>query len=411
MRKQIALLSLVVAICLLAPAVGVAATRITICGWRPEDAVVWTSKIIPAFEAQNPGITVDFQPYKNTEYDTIVRTSLQGRMGPDIVQVRPYGAYRSLYEAGYLTRLDDKIQSLRAFPEDSLCAFAASKGEHIYAVPATKNVTAVFYNKSIFDKHYLAVPATAAEFTKLLTGLKAKGVVPFAVGSRDGWTLSLMHSVFGPNVYGGDKFVADLVSGKATLRSKEFVDSISALKDLSPYFPPNYTGVSYEDTRVMFLNGMAAMFIGGSYEVGYFLDKNPSFPLGVFAAPTPNGPGIGSTWVGGGYGLNANSGNKDAALKFLNFIAAGEFGQILADELLQVPAAPSAKLSHPVVKELHSISIQRATPYLAVVYLNAGLPSGKKLLEDGLQAMFLGQMAPAEVAANIDKGISAWFGK
>lgn len=47
-----------------------AATELTVWSWRTEDKAFYESQIVK-FEAKNPGITVKFTPYLNTEYNAI----------------------------------------------------------------------------------------------------------------------------------------------------------------------------------------------------------------------------------------------------------------------------------------------------------------------------------------------------
>ncbi len=65
-----------------------AATELTFWSWRTEDKAFYESQI-KLFQAKNPGITVKFTPYLNTEYNAIVSTALTAGKGPDIVTASP----------------------------------------------------------------------------------------------------------------------------------------------------------------------------------------------------------------------------------------------------------------------------------------------------------------------------------
>ncbi len=52
-----------------------AASEITFWSWRTEDKAFYEGQIVK-FQAKNPGITVKFTPYLNTEYNAIVSTAL-----------------------------------------------------------------------------------------------------------------------------------------------------------------------------------------------------------------------------------------------------------------------------------------------------------------------------------------------
>ena len=48
---------------------------LTVESWRNDDLAIWQEKIIPAFEAKNPGIKVVFAPTAPTEYNAALNAS------------------------------------------------------------------------------------------------------------------------------------------------------------------------------------------------------------------------------------------------------------------------------------------------------------------------------------------------
>lgn len=54
---------------------------LTIESWRNDDLPIWQEKIIPAFEAKNPGIKVVFSPTAPTEYNAALNTKLDAGHG------------------------------------------------------------------------------------------------------------------------------------------------------------------------------------------------------------------------------------------------------------------------------------------------------------------------------------------
>ena len=97
--------------------------------------------------------------------------------------------------------------------------------------------------------------------------------------------LPIFHSVIGAGTYGGNAFVEGILSGETTFEDPAFVESLQAVKDVQPFLPPDVTAVSYTDSQNLFVNELAAMFPGGSWEGAFFLDQNPELDLGVFAVP------------------------------------------------------------------------------------------------------------------------------
>src|SRR5271154_5341587 len=58
--------------------------------WRNDDADIWNSQIIPAFNKHYPDITVEFSPIAPTEYDAALNARLAGGTAGDLITCRPF---------------------------------------------------------------------------------------------------------------------------------------------------------------------------------------------------------------------------------------------------------------------------------------------------------------------------------
>ena len=71
---------------------------LTIESWRNDDLAIWQEKLIPAFEAKNPGIKVVFAPSAPTEYNAALNAKLDagsaGRCRADSALVRLHNPFR-----------------------------------------------------------------------------------------------------------------------------------------------------------------------------------------------------------------------------------------------------------------------------------------------------------------------------
>ena len=141
MRKWIMILACLVLVCTLflgLAGVGSAAAKkdvtLTFWSWRTEDVDAYT-KFIQVFNKKNPNINVKFIPYKNTEYNTILSTALQGGSGPDIMQLRAYGGMEPLANAGYLRALDGLVPEMKGFDTNVLQGARSRKDQKIDGVP------------------------------------------------------------------------------------------------------------------------------------------------------------------------------------------------------------------------------------------------------------------------------------
>lgn len=381
--------------------------KLTMGSWRTEDTAVY-AKVIAEFNKKYPNIEIEFAPTKNTEYNTVLSTQLQAGEGPDIIHLRPYAAGIALGDAGYIEPING-LPGLDAFPADVMAA-ATGKDGKVYGVPMALNTVAVMYNKKIFSDNNLQAPQTWDDFLKLCQTLKDKGITPFGFGAKDGWILSMTQGAIGPAAYGGNDFAAKLTKGEAKFTDQPYVDSISIMNDLTPYFPDKFTGIAYEDMRTMFATGQAAMYILGDFDVSVIQGLNPDIDLGVFPIPSKIGgsPTV-TTYVDGSYAVNAKSKHIEEAKKFLEFAATTDFGNLFANEMKRVSPIPGVTVNDPVISQFAQLATSSATPYLMVTNFNAGNPTTKSTLETSLQAMYLGQSDAKKVAEDVQKSADTWF--
>jgi raffinose/stachyose/melibiose transport system substrate-binding protein len=381
---------------------------ITVWSWRTED-VTGYEKIFETF-TEDTGIEVEFKAHLNTEYDTILETALKGGKGPDVMQLRAYGGLQQHIDAGYLVPLDGEIERLDEFSPQALAGAEGLKDGRIYGVPFAIQTLQVFYNKAIFAENDIEVPETYEEFTAAADKLKSAGITPIAAGGGDTWTLPILHSVVGAEVYGGDGFVDGILSGDEDFTSPEFVESVEAISDLTPYLPEEPAGVAYTDTQILFTQEQAAMFIGGSWEAGYFSSTNPDLDFGTFPMPSrEGGEGLVSWFTDGSYGVNAQSPKTEEAQQLVEWMASEEYGQQFVDELNQISPVPGVEFDDPVLQEMVADYESAHTPYLLLVYFRYGDPTGTDLIGEDIQKMMLGDLSPQEVGASLDKGVSQWF--
>ncbi|MBS4189957.1 extracellular solute-binding protein [Bacillus sp. FJAT-49705] len=380
---------------------------LSIGSWRTEDTAGY-AKVIEAFNKQYPDIKVEFKPSKNTEYNTILNTALQSGEGPDIFHLRPYAPGIALADAGYIEPLDG-LEGLDAFPETALAASKGSDGKQ-YGVPLNMSTTQMFYNKKIFSDLGLEVPKTWDEFIALNEKIKKEGIIPIALGTKEGWLLSAAHGIIGPAHYGGNDFVEKITKGETDFKSAEFVNSIKAMDELKAYFPDNYEGLGMEDIRTLFFTGKAAMFPMGSWEIEVLRSMNPDLELGFFPMPSAVGKDATITaWVDGSFAVNANSKHKEEAKKFLQFLTTKEFGEPFTKEFKMISANPEVKSDDELVNSLSEAVSKISTPYMMVVYFAGGNPTSKATLELELQGMYLGQQTPEGVAGKVQENAETWY--
>src|SRR5690606_28185800 len=286
----------------------------------------------------------------------------------DIVHLRAYGGMEPLAQAGYLVRLDDKVPALADFDPGILAGATNRADGGVYGVPFALQTVQVLYNVDMFERLGLEEPQTWDEFFQSRTG------------------------------------------GRTDFTDRRFAAALERMVSLRPYLAQNYMGVGYTDMQSMFAFEQAGMFIAGSYELGILKQLNPLLRVGAFPVPG-DAPGEGriSYYVDGSYGINAASPNQEAALRFIEFLASQEYGQMFSDELQQISAVPGVTPTSPELSEIVGLMNEVGTPYLMLTAFRFGQPSGSTLLQNEMQAVLAGDKSVADAVANIQRGVAEWY--
>jgi len=384
---------------------------LSVWSWRTEDVAAYKS-IFAVYEKQHPGTKVDFKAFKNTEYNLILTTGLAGASGPDVAQVRSYGQLQPTIASKSLLPLDGVVD-LSSWDANVVKSAKGKDDGKLYAVPLAQQTLQMFYNKDLFAKNGLTAPKTWADFLAVNAKLKKAGITPLAVGAKDSWTLPMLHQVLAAPRFGGTAFETAVTTGKKTFTDPDWVASVDVVNKLKPSMPQSVVGVAYTDAQILFTSGKAAMFPGGSFELGFFQKQNPALKMGVFQVPAPVGsPSMEPVTTGyadGAFGVSAKSDAQVASKDLVKWMATKEFGQLVADKVKQLSAVPGVSYSDPLMAQMKANYTKSPTPYLLLVDFRYGAPSGTEVLGTGIQEVLLGKKTPAKVSADLQTGVSQWF--
>lgn len=386
--------------------------KLVFTSWRTED-IERMNRINAQFTKENPNIEIDFQPVKDTEYDAQLKQSLAAGVGADVIYLRSYDSGYQIYKTNSLMELNNVLPELKDFPSAAVAAWATPDNVS-YGIPAAGVVHGVYYRKSIFDKYGLEVPATWDEFMNVCETLKNGGETVFAQGTKDNWMLyEVMFSGLGANFYGGEKARQALINKTAHFTDDNFVLAMKKMKELQPYFPKGYEGIDYVTMQQMFGTGNAAMFMGGSWEIGIFEDLGGLDDVGYFAPPLPQ---KGDTLqycfhVDSGIGFNKNTKHPEELKTYMKWLVSSEYAQLFMNELpgffSYTPG--SYTLSNDLAKQMQSY-VAQSVPTVRTVWekLSAQAPSGNELVGEAVQMMYANKVTPEEACKLIDDGLS-WY--
>ena len=138
--------------------------------WRNDDADIWNSKIIPAFNKHYPDIKVEFAPLAPTEYNAALNARLDGGTAGDLISCRPFDASLTLYQKHQLDSVND-LKGMENFSDTAKAAWSTDDGKTTFCVPMASVIHGFIYNKDAFKKIGAAEPKTMAEFHAILDKL------------------------------------------------------------------------------------------------------------------------------------------------------------------------------------------------------------------------------------------------
>lgn len=387
---------------------------LTLSSWRTED-VAQMNRINALFTNAHPDITITFQPFTATGYDSITLNKLENGTGADIIFLRSYDKGRTLYDGGYLSDLTGVIPNLSSFSPVAVKAWSTESGI-IYGVPSAGVTHGIYYQKSIFEKYNIQEPATWDEFIAACEKLLLGGETVIAQGALDAWTLNfVVYSGLGANFYGGEASRQALMARDMKMTDPKFTDAFQAVLSLRKYMPKGYQSLGYDSSRQLFASGGAAMFIGGSWEISVFEALGAgSSKIGWFAPPVKKaGDKLQYCFhVDAGIGLNKNSKNREAATEYIKWVSGSGYARSIMAELpgffSYTPG--TLTLSNPLAQEMFDAAgTASLTVRLMSEKLNAQSPTGDALMDEVLKGMMLGSFTPETAADYVQEQLDTWY--
>jgi raffinose/stachyose/melibiose transport system substrate-binding protein len=387
---------------------------LTIESWRNDDLSIWQDKIIPAFEAQNPGITVKFTPSAPAEYNAVLNSKLDAGSAGDLITCRPFDASLSLYDKGQLASLAD-LEGMKNFSDVAKSAWITDDGKNPFCVPMASVIHGFIYNADAFKELGIEVPTTEAEFFAALDKIKEDGsYLPMAMGTNDQWEAATMgYNNIGPNYWKGEEGRTALIRGEQKLTDEAWIAPYRQLAKWKDYLGDGFEAQTYPDSQNLFTLGRAAIYPAGSWEISGF-NTQADFKMGAFFPPVPNAGDecYISDHTDIGLGMNAATENAEAAKTFLNWVGTSEFASLYANALpgfFPLSDAP-VTLEDPLAQEFISWrgkcnSSIRSTYQI----LSRGTPNLENETWNASVAAIKGTETPEAAGARLQEGLASWY--
>ncbi len=225
-----------------------------------------------------------------TNAKAVLATRLTGGDPPDSFQVHAGLEVQKYDPAKYLEPLDALFKSEgweKVFPAGLLTLLRYQA--HYWSVPVNiHRANVMWYSKKVFADNYLTPPKTFDEFFKVADALKARGIVPFVLGDKEGWEAghafeAVLIGTLGANGYRG------LWTGKTQWTDAKVTQALNTYKRMLTYINTDHAALTWDGAGQYLIDGKGAMEIMGDWENGWFQSKNYS---DYGWAPPPGNAGV-----------------------------------------------------------------------------------------------------------------------
>jgi len=297
------------------------------------DLTVYYKPLIEAYQAKNPNVKIELVDLGSADYSTVLLTQLSGGADLDVIAIKDMPGYANLIRQNRLEPLNSFISSagINTAQYNGVVEQVTVNG-NIYELPFRMDFWLTFYNKDIFDK--AGVPYPTNDMT-----LDQYDALARRVTSGSGAT-----KIYGAHYHTWRSAVQlfAILDGKNTIvdGTYEFLAPTyeRVLKQQDDGIVRSYTDLRTSGTHYsgVFFNSQAAMLTMGSWFIPTQIDQvakgeATSKNWGLVKYPHPDGVAAGTT-LGTITGISVNraSKNKDAALKFMQFLTGPDGASVLA---------------------------------------------------------------------------------
>lgn len=302
--------------------------------------------LIPAFEAENPGIKVNAVSHEWAELHDKVLVSANSNALPDVARC-DIAWLPEFQKMGILVALDEEMADFTDVSGQLLdsAMSTAMIGGHYYALALNTNSKIVFYNTAMLEAADVKVPTTMDEWVeaiKKLSGENANGqqVWGWNEPALAGWNICPFIWSFGGSLTNEDQTAATgYINSPATVKAIEtFAELVKA---------GGITGFNAGDIPMTdgFGTGRYAMMLEGPWKSAELAGAYPDVAYGT--APIPAGEGGSISVLGGEDIAMFNSANKEAAWKFMQFMTS-EYAETEMAKCGQIPVNKAALESETV---------------------------------------------------------------
>lgn len=293
--------------------------------------------VINAFEAQNPGIKVNYST--SADFNTVLNVRVQSGDYPDVAAIPQPGVMKDLAAQGALAPLSaSTVSNIQKNYAPAWADLGRGNDRKIYGVFHRVNVKGlVFYNKPAFEAAGYKVPKTWVELQALTKSMESSKSAPWCVGMESGAATGWVATDWLENIMLRTQPVAaydNWITGKLPFSSPEVKNAFNIVNEIWNN-PKAVYGGRNAIAATSFLASTKGLFTApqqcwlhmqGSFATDFMQDnikKDLDSNVGVFVLPMINTKLPVTIEVGGDQFVSFKGKNRPEVQKFLAFLATG----------------------------------------------------------------------------------------
>lgn len=254
-----------------------------------------------------------------TNAKAVLATRLQGGDPPDSFQVHAGLEVEKYEPSTYLQPIDEMFDPA-VFPQD-LLDLLLYEG-HYWTMPVNIHRSNVlWYNPGLLEANNVAVPTTMEEFFAACEVLEAAGLIPIAMGTKDGWEAAHVFESFLPATLGADAY-RGLWTGEVSWEDPGVTQALEDFLTMMEYVNSDHAALTWDAAGEYIIADQAVFMIMGDWAAGWFASKGYA-DFGW--APPPGTQGI-FVALSDAFSLPKNAPNEQAAIHWLE-VAGSKAGQ------------------------------------------------------------------------------------
>lgn len=218
-------------------------------------------------KTQFPDYDISFSFIKGDiqSYQTKIKVLLSSNNKPDVFFSNGDGFSKELLSANVVQPVDKYLNELKFWDMVIPSAKVDGYDGHIYAVPFEEVCYQMIeINSALFEQNNIKPPTNFDELKIAVSTFKAKGLVPIALGGKDGRVVYNMVESFACTI--DPQVTKKIMNGKERFSDESFKEAASSVKDLINMgaFGDNSKSLTDADAANLFYSGKAAMYCTSS---------------------------------------------------------------------------------------------------------------------------------------------------